>query len=107
MVRALKNTWWQERLASIELASRGRNARCMFGEAKELGRLLAQQGLSRRPLVPDPAVAAERLADHFEAVLNVAHPVNLQPCKICLQPTPHLRLSTGTCRIWTPSGTQF
>ena len=65
-VRALKNAWWQERLASIEFASRGRNARRLFGEAKELGRILAQQGLSRRPLLPNPAVAAARLADHFE-----------------------------------------
>ena len=74
--RRLKNLWWESRIAIIERASHGHDAATMYGESRQLGRLLSAQGMLSKPLVSDPAAQPTKLANHFETVLNVPKDVS-------------------------------
>lgn len=69
-VRLLKQQWWQSRLEVMQRASRGKDPSTLYGEARQLGRLLKSQGLTSTPLTTDPHHIGT-LAAHFSAVLNV------------------------------------
>eukprot|EP00435_Cladocopium_sp_Y103_P055238 s395_g18.t1 len=73
--RQLRAEWWQRRVDALQVAFNSRDAGTLYGEAKNLGRLLRNQGMLRSPLVADPDNQPARLAAHFTEVLNVARPV--------------------------------
>lgn len=91
VVRQLKQEWWQGRLSVMAEASRTKDPGTLYGEARQLGRLLKAQGLCRRPLVADPLLKTKLLADHFSQVLRVDRPVDedlLSAVEALPQPLP-------------------
>lgn len=75
-VRLLKQQWWASRLDLMQRAAHGKDPCNLYGESRQLGRLLKTHGLASKPLITNPKDHADNLATHFSNILNIDFPVD-------------------------------